>query len=140
MMVILLPLFCLLDSVLRIGSLLTEIFAQSVSVPTTESWSTSILQFSIDYNLQSDALLGLDWIGMCQAVMSNGIVSFLPSSPETVQPLSPRNASSLLVSNNPVFSSTPNIKVSCCLCFYCASIKAGALSTHKTLQVHYSEN
>jgi hypothetical protein len=38
----------------------------SVSVPIVNSVFTSVLQFIVTPNLECDAVLGLDWIGLCQ--------------------------------------------------------------------------
>jgi hypothetical protein len=66
----------------------------SVSVPTVDSVFTSVLQFVVTPDLECDAVLGLDWIGLCRAVMIDGLTVFPSSSVESTQYVRPNLSSS----------------------------------------------
>ena len=65
----------------RLGLSVTEDFCQcSVTVPTVDSIFISVLPFWIDASLTCPVLLGRDWIGLCRAVMADGLTVFPASS------------------------------------------------------------
>lgn len=69
----------------NLGVLTTSIHRRctvTVSVPTISSSFTSTVDFIIVDNLQSDAKLGMDWVGTCRAMAGEGLVQFPLSSVE----------------------------------------------------------
>ena len=61
----------------------------SVSVPSVDSVFTSVLQFVVTPDLECDAMLGLDWIGLCQAAMIDSLTVFPSLSVESTQYVQP---------------------------------------------------
>jgi hypothetical protein len=66
-----------------------------VSVPTVDSVFTSVLWFVVTPDLECDAVLRLDWIGLCRMVMIDGLTVFPSSSVESTQYVRPNLSSSM---------------------------------------------
>ena len=54
----------------------------TVSVPTLEGSFTYLQQFVVCNDIEVDAVLGSDWLGICRLVSNEGRVKFPVSSPE----------------------------------------------------------
>lgn len=61
-----------------------DLLSTSVSVPTNSTSNfTSVITFTVSRRIQFDAVLGVDWLGICRAVIDDGLVTFPPSSRES---------------------------------------------------------
>lgn len=82
------------DSILNLLQSDNQQLTMSVSVPCIGGYFTLELKFNICPHLvESDAILGSDWMNLCRMAVEDSVVSFLSYSPEAALHQTPMNSS-----------------------------------------------